>query len=370
MNGVESATRARPTELRELTTLRLGGPCGDVVVAESEDDLIAAVAGADADGTQVLLLSGGSNVVVADAGFGGRVVLVRTCGVSTAGAGDRDGDGDGDRRWAGAGDGDVIVEAAAGESWSQFVAQMVAHGRSGVEALAGIPGCVGSTPIQNVGAYGQEVADTIVGVRVWDRAAGAVVELDPAACQFSYRSSTFKANPDRYVVLSVKFRLPGTGASAPIRYPELATRLGVEVGQRADLADVSGTVVELRRGKGMVLDAADHDTWSAGSFFTNPILSPDEAAALDPAAPRFTAGDGRVKTSAAWLIDHAGFDRGYRLRPDAKVSISTKHTLALTNRGGATTEELLELARAVRARVRSKFGITLVPEPVLVGCQL
>ena len=353
MNGVESASADAPVRLRELTTLRLGGPCGEVAVAESEDALIAAVAGADACATPVLVLSGGSNVVVADAGFDGRVVLVRTRGISTGVCNDSE-----------------LVEVAAGEPWPDFVAQMVASGRSGVEALAGIPGCVGSTPIQNVGAYGQEVADTIVGVRVWDRAAGAVVELDSASCRFSYRSSTFKVNPDRYVVLSVRFRLPLQSASAAIRYPELAIRLGVGLDQPADLADVSRTVLELRRGKGMVLDAEDHDTWSAGSFFTNPILTPDEAASLAPAAPRFEAGGGRVKTSAAWLIDQAGFSKGYGLRPDATVTISTKHTLALTNRGGASTEELLELARAVRTGVRAKFGVTLVPEPVLVGCAL
>jgi UDP-N-acetylmuramate dehydrogenase len=340
--------------LRELTTLRLGGPCQDVVAADSEASLIEAVAAADSAGRQVLLLSGGSNVVVADSGFDGRVVLVRTRGVAV---GQVEGDPD-------------LVVAAAGESWPRFVMEMVAAGRSGVEALAGIPGCVGSTPIQNVGAYGQEVADTIASVRVWDRDAAVVRELPPAACGFAYRSSTFKIRPQRYVVLAVNFRLPRRQDSSPIRYPELAARLGVDVGRPAPLADVSRTVLELRRGKGMVLDAQDHDTWSAGSFFTNPVLTPAEAAELDPAAPRFDAGGGRVKTSAAWLIQHAGFTKGYRLQPTAPVSISTKHTLALTNRGGASTADLLALARTVRAGVRAKFGVTLVPEPVLVGCAL
>ena len=362
MNGVQPGTRPVPTELRELTTLRLGGPCGEVVVAESEAALIAAVAEADAVDLALLVLSGGSNVVVSDAGFSGRVVLVRTRGISTGGA---------VAHTSGVASGeDDLVEAAAGESWPGFVRQMVASGRSGVEALAGIPGCVGSTPIQNVGAYGQEVADTIVGVRVWDRSAGIVAELAPPACRFSYRNSIFKATPDRYVVLSVVFRLPRQPTSAPVRYPELARRLGVAVNERANPADVSETVLQLRQGKGMVLDPDDHDTWSAGSFFTNPILTADEAAALDRAAPRFDAGGGQIKTSAAWLIDHAGFSKGFRVRPDARASISTKHTLALTNRGGASTEELLELARAVRAGVRAKFGVTLVPEPVLVGCAL
>ncbi len=332
--------------LSDLTTLRLGGPCEDVVPARTEEVLLDAVRTADAARTPLLLLSGGSNVVIGDAGFTGRTVLVRTSGVRL--------DGD-------------IVEVAAGEPWAGFVSRMVAGGRSGVEALAGIPGAVGSTPIQNVGAYGQEVAETIVAVRVWDRVDGCAVRLTNADCAFGYRHSRFKSEPGRFVVLAVTFRLPETGLSAPVRYAELARRLDVEVGARIAVADVESAVLGLRRDKGMVLDPADHDTWSAGSFFTNPII---DAALVPAGAPAYPAADGLVKTSAAWLIDHAGFAKGYRVDPKSRAGLSTKHALALTNRGNATTADLLQLARTVRAGVHSAYGIELVPEPVLVSCAM
>lgn len=333
--------------LGDVTTLRLGGPCDDVVVADTQESLVSSVMAADAEGTPLLLLSGGSNVVISDSGWDGRALLVRSRGVRVRGD---------------------EVEVAAGEPWAQFVAQMVRSGRGGVEALAGIPGAVGSTPVQNVGAYGQEVAQTIVGVRAWDRVEHAEVRLTARDCAFAYRDSLFKRELGRYVVLNVTFRLPATGLSAPIAYAELAGKLGLRVGDVAPVGVVAAAVLDLRRGKGMVLDAADHDTWSAGSFFTNPILA--GADEVPDGAPAFPMADGRVKTSAAWLIDRAGFGKGYRIAPDAPAGLSSKHTLALTNRGGATTADLLDLARAVREGVVDRFGIVLQPEPVLVGCEL
>jgi UDP-N-acetylmuramate dehydrogenase len=262
----------------------------------------------------------------------------------------------------------VSVTVGAGEPWDAFVESAVENGWVGVEALSGIPGTVGATPIQNVGAYGQEVAQTIARVRVWDRVLKGQRTFAAADCGFAYRHSRFKADPSRHVVLDVTFDFHPGDLSAPIAYGELARTLGVEVGQRAPLAEVREAVLGLRRGKGMVLDPDDHDTWSAGSFFTNPFVDP---AQLPDGAPSYEQPDGTVKTSAAWLIEQAGFAKGFGLdRPGARVSLSTKHTLALTNRGGATTAELLELAREVRDGVREKFGIELVNEPVTVGCSL
>ncbi|KRC52713.1 MULTISPECIES: UDP-N-acetylmuramate dehydrogenase [unclassified Nocardioides] len=338
--------------LADLTTLRLGGPARRYVAAPDADALVAAVSEADAAGEPVLLVGGGSNLVVADEGFAGTVVHLTgggvrveddACGVTT-------------------------VTVAAGEPWDDFVARAVAEGWPGVEALSGIPGTAGATPVQNVGAYGQEVAQTIARVRVWDRVLRGQRTFTAAECQFAYRHSRFKADPARHLVLDVTFELHPGELSTPVAYAELARTLGVEPGGRAPLADVREAVLGLRRGKGMVLDAADHDTWSAGSFFTNPFVEPSR---VPEGAPSYPQADGSVKTSAAWLIEHAGFGKGHGLdRPGARVSLSTKHTLALTNRGGATTAELLDLAREVRDGVRERFGITLVNEPVLVGATL
>jgi UDP-N-acetylmuramate dehydrogenase len=347
-------------DLRDHTTLRLGGPAREWVRATTEAELVDAVSAADAVGTPVLLLSGGSNLVVADAGFDGRVVQVATRGISA------DVDDSGDPSCSGA-----TVTIAAGEGWDDVVAEAVERRWVGIEALSGIPGSVGATPVQNVGAYGQEVAQTIARVRVWDRKLHGVRSFAASECQFGYRSSRFKADPGRHVVLDVTFQLRQGTLGAPVRYAELARTLGVDAGGRAPLADVRSAVLGLRRGKGMVLDADDHDTWSAGSFFTNPFLTPDQAAALPAEAPRWEQPDGTVKSSAGWLIEHAGFARGWT-SPAAgdRVSLSTKHTLALTNRGGATTDELLTLAREVRDGVESRFGVRLVNEPVTVGCSL
>lgn len=347
-------------DLRDHTTLRLGGPAARWVEATSEDELVAAVRAADGRSEPLLVLGGGSNLVVADAGFPGTVVEVATRGISA------DVDDSGDPSCSGA-----TVTVAAGEPWDDLVAHAVERGWSGIEALSGIPGSVGATPIQNVGAYGQEVADTIARVRVWDRVLGGVRSFAASECAFGYRTSRFKADPGRHVVLDVTFQLRQASLAAPVAYADLARVLGVEVGQRAPLGDVRAAVLALRSGRGMVLDADDHDTWSAGSFFTNPFLTPEQAAALPPDAPRWEQPDGTVKSSAAWLIERAGFAKGHTSEAAGeRVGLSTKHTLALTNRGGATTEELLTLAREVRDGVRERFGVTLVNEPVTVGCSL
>lgn len=332
------------------TTLRVGGPAQRYEVATSPEQLIGIVSGCDTNGEAALVLGGGSNLVISDDGFPGTVVHVATRGIDVHEVG-----------------GGVTVTAAAGEPWDDFVARAVASGWIGVESLSGIPGLVGATPIQNVGAYGQEVADTIVRVQVYDRHDHDSYTLEAGRCRFSYRNSLFKTNPDRYVVLGVTFSFGLGELSAPIRFGELSKRLGLEPDGRAPLADVRAAVLELRRGKGMVLDTADHDTWSAGSFFTNPILDAAAAARLPADAPRFPAPDGTVKTSAAWLIAHAGFEKGHGTPP---ATLSTKHTLALTNRGGAAAADIVALAREVRDGVEAAFGVRLVPEPVLVGLSI
>jgi UDP-N-acetylmuramate dehydrogenase len=337
--------------LADLTTLRVGGPAARVVVADDEAALVAAVRDADADGTPALVVAGGSNLLVADSGYPGTVVLVRTSGVAV----------EADTC------GGAWVTVAAGEDWDAFVARTVAEEWAGLEALSGIPGSVGATPIQNVGAYGQEVGHVVARVRTWDRLERTRRTFAAGDCGFGYRTSRFKAEPGRYLVLEVSLQLRLSPTSEPIRYAELARSLGIEVGQRAPLAEVRDAVLALRRGKGMVLDGVDHDTWSAGSFFTNPVLDPPSAAQLPVDAPRFDVGGGRVKTSAAWLIEHAGFVRGHGRGP---ATLSTKHVLALTNRGGASAADILDLAREVRAGVAATFGVVLVPEPVLVGCSL
>ncbi len=348
-------------QLRDHTTLRLGGPARRWVRATTETELVEAVTAADEAGEPLLVLGGGSNLVVADAGFGGTVVEVATRGVTA--------DHEGEDPTCGG----VLVTVAAGEDWDALVATAVERGWVGLEALSGIPGSVGATPVQNVGAYGQDVAQTIARVRVWDRRLRGVRTFAAADCGFGYRHSRFKADRydawgGRHLVLDVTFDFHPGSLSAPVGYAELARTLGVEVGERAPLAEVREAVLGLRRGKGMVLDAADPDTWSAGSFFTNPVVDP---AQVPEGAPSYPQPDGSVKTSAAWLIEHAGFGKGHGLdRSGAQVSLSTKHTLALTNRGGASTTELLELAREVRAGVAERFDITLVNEPVLVGCSL
>ncbi|ADG87089.1 UDP-N-acetylenolpyruvoylglucosamine reductase [Thermobispora bispora] len=346
--------RLAGVRLAPYTTLRVGGPARAFAEAGSAEELIGLVAGADRDGEPVLVLGGGSNLVVADEGFAGLVVRVRSRGVAVSAEGER-----------------VVVTAEAGEDWDALVARCVAEGLAGIECLSGIPGLAGATPIQNVGAYGQEVAQTITSVRVYDRRAGATTVLTPEECRFGYRHSLFKEDPGRYVVLSVSYALTRSRLSTPIAYRELAAALGVEQGERAPLAEVRAAVLELRRRKGMVLDPGDPDTRSAGSFFTNPILTREQAAELElraPGFPRWDMPDGTVKVPAAWLIENAGFPKGYAR---GRARISTKHTLAITNPSGeATAREVLALAREIRAGVQEKFGVELVNEPVMVGISL
>jgi UDP-N-acetylmuramate dehydrogenase len=350
----------RDAPLAPLTTLRLGGPARRLVTVYDEASLLEVVRTADASGEPLLVLGGGSNVVLPDDGFDGTVVRVAVHGLRGA----RQGDG-------------VRLTVAAGEDWDALVALCVADGLVGIEALSGIPGLIGASPIQNIGAYGQEVAQTVTAVRAYDRVAGTLVELAAEQCRFAYRSSAFKSEPHRWLVLEVAFALTVGEQSAPVTYAELARTLGVQVGDRAPLADVREAVLSLRRGKGMVLDAADPDTRSAGSFFTNPHLSPPAASALRAqvldrcgpgvSLPEWPDGRGRVKVSAAWLIERSGFGKGHF---DGPAGISAKHTLALVNRGGARTADLLDVARQVRDGVRGAFGVELEPEPVLVGATL
>lgn len=323
--------------LAALTTLRLGGSAERVVTVETEDELVAAVR---EDPT--LVLAGGSNVVICDEDLPGTVVLVRTGGVTRE---------------------DGLVVVAAGEPWDDVVARAVEEGWQGVECLSGIPGSTGATPIQNVGAYGQDVSATIAWVRVYDRELDAVRVMSAAECEFDYRRSVFKYR-SRWTVLAVAFALPEDELSGPLTYAELCRTLDVPVGGRAPLAQVRAAVLELRRGKGMVVDEGDPDSVSAGSFFTNPILTHEAWAQIPGDPPGWPEPDGRIKTSAAWLIERAGFHKGYG---DGRAGISSKHTLALINRGDASTAELIALAREIAAGVRTTFGVDLHPEPVFVG---
>lgn len=372
-SGAPAGTSAY-TRLSELTTMRVGGPPRRLLTVETEDELIEAIRTADDAGDPLLVVGGGSNLLVADAGFEGTAILVRTTGIRVPDA---------------SACGGVTVTVAAGEVWDDVVARAVAEDWSGIESLSGIPGATGATPVQNVGAYGQEVAQTIAQVRVWDRAERRVRTMFPADLGFSYRHSVLKesmvgpeappgAVSPRHIVLSVTFSLRPTELSQPVGYAALADGLGVELGARVPLAEAREAVLEQRRNRGMVLDPADHDTWSCGSFFTNPILTAEDFAQLvdraaerlgpEVAPPQFPSAEGTIKTSAAWLIDRAGFTKGHRMPGPA--ALSTKHTLALTNRGGAQAADVLGLAREVRDGVRETFGVTLVNEPVLVGLTL
>ncbi|SDF92735.1 UDP-N-acetylmuramate dehydrogenase [Blastococcus aurantiacus] len=325
--------------LAELTTLAVGGPAERLVEVETAEELVAAVRDADEAGRPLLLLGGGSNVVAPDEGWPGDVVAVRTRGIRR----------DGDR-----------LTVQAGEDWDGLVGYTVAEQLSGMEALSGIPGSTGATPVQNVGAYGQEVAQTITAVRVYDRAEKAGRSLTPAECGFAYRDSRLKREPGRFVVLEVEFALEAGPLSRPVGYAELARTLGVEIGERAPLAEVREAVLALRRGKGMVWDLADPDSRSAGSFFTNPIVPAGRAV---EGCPSWPAGEGQVKLSAAWLVQHAGFGRGTR---DGHVGTSSRHSLALTTEDGASAAELLAFADRIVATVQERFGVHLDREPTAV----
>ena len=377
--------------LSEFTTLRLGGPARRFVEAATDEEIIAEVRSADERGEPMLILGGGSNLVISDDGFPGTVIHVATKGIRRDDADSANGSGA------------VAVTVAAGEDWDAVVASCVAERLAGLECLSGIPGLAGATPIQNVGAYGQEVAETITLVRAYDRERGDVVELPARDCGFGYRTSAFKRSArsvaaldgwggftGNFVLLNVVFGLDRSPLSRPVRYRELAHRLGLAEGERAPLGDARAAVLGLRRGKGMVLDSGDPDTRSAGSFFTNPILDAGQFAALqsvvaarcgpDVSIPRYPADAGYVKISAAWLIERAGFRKGYTGQEGTSegagspglpgARISAKHTLALVNPGGATAASLLGLAREVRDGVRDVFGVDLATEPVVVGDSL
>jgi UDP-N-acetylmuramate dehydrogenase len=337
------------TTLDKYTSLRVGGPAKSIINVSTEAEIVAAIEAAG--DSPVLIIGGGSNVLIADSGFEGTVIhIANNQAESEVDA------------CSGA-----TLTIGAGENWDDFVAATISRGFAGLETLSGIPGTVGAAPIQNIGAYGHEVSEFITRVRTYDREAKAIKTFTNSECEFEYRNSIFKRTPGRYIVLSVQFQIRPGEISTAITYAELAKKLGIEVGEKAPVIDTRKAVMELRAAKGMLLNPNDKDSWSAGSFFTNPIISSEIAAALPTEAPKWPMTDGRVKTSAAWLIEHSGIDKGHT---HGGARISTKHVLALTNSGSATAEELVELARVVRASVQEKFAITLEAEVNLVGLSL
>ena len=353
MTGLElgGAAVADDVPLAPLTTLRIGPVARRLITCTSTEQVVGALRATDAGSSpacgRVLVLAGGSNVVLADDLADLTVVLLANTEISVEGN---------------------IVRAEAGAVWDDVVVTSLAYGLGGLECLSGIPGSAGATPVQNVGAYGADVADTIRRVRLLDRRTGEDRWVSPDVLQFGYRTSILR-HSQAAVVLEVEFALDAEGRSAPLRYGELAAALDAEPGSRADPARVREAVLSLRAGKGMVLDEADHDTWSVGSFFTNPVVSPAEYERLkesvDRPVPSYPAPDG-VKLAAGWLVERAGFGKGYP-GDGAPARLSTKHALALTNRGNATTADVIALARTVRNGVRTTFGIELTPEPILIG---
>lgn len=339
-----------PAVFADHTSLRIGGPVERWIVARTEAACIEAIVECDDIGGLSLVVGGGSNIVCSDHVFDGTVVQIAHTGVAITDRG-----------------GHIRVVAAAGESWDQLVVRTLEAGSGSLAPLSGIPGLVGATPIQNVGAYGAEVSQFIASVRLWDRRERVVRELSDEECEFGYRTSALKAQPDRFVVLEVLYDLP-LDESVVVGYQQLADALGVRVGDVVNGERVRESVLALRRNKGMVLDEADHNTWSVGSFFVNPVVDLEIAGSLPADCPTFPSHDG-VKVSAAWLIENSGIDRGFAL-PGSGARISTQHTLAICNTGIATSEDVLALAREIRSRVFERFGIELVPEPRLIGCAL
>jgi len=337
------------TELSKYTSLRVGGPATKIVQVSTEAQIIAAIE--EAGDTPILIMGGGTNVLIADKGFEGTVIRISNNSVQAevdacSGA---------------------TLTIGAGEDWDVFVQTTITSGFAGLETLSGIPGTVGASPIQNIGAYGHEVSEFITRVRTYDRQEKAVKTFTNSECQFSYRNSLFKAHPGRYVVLDVQFQIRRGEFSDPITYLELAKKLGVELGDKAPVVATRKAVLELRASKGMLLSTEDHDSWSAGSFFTNPIISQQAADALPNAAPKWPLNDGRVKISAAWLIENAGMHKGDEV---GGARISTKHVLALTNSGDATAADIAELAKRARDHVKEIFGITLEAEVNLIGIEI
>jgi UDP-N-acetylmuramate dehydrogenase len=356
VTGLElgGAEVAGDVPLAPLTTLRIGPVARRLITCTSTEQIVAALRALDVGSSParggVLVLAGGSNVVLADDLANLTVVLLDNTEITVEGN---------------------IVRAEAGAVWDDVVVTSLAHGLGGLECLSGIPGSAGATPVQNVGAYGAEVADTIRRVRLLDRSTGEDRWVSPDVLQFGYRTSILKRS-QAAVVLEVEFALDADGRGAPLRYGELAAALDAEPGSRADPARVREAVLSLRAGKGMVLDGADHDTWSVGSFFTNPVVTPAEferlKGSVEGPVPNYPAPDG-VKLAAGWLVERAGFGKGYP-GEDAPARLSTKHALALTNRGSATAADVIVLARTVRDGVRTTFGIELTPEPILIGAAL
>jgi UDP-N-acetylmuramate dehydrogenase len=335
-------------DLANFTTLGVGGPAAEIIKVKTEEELIAAIKAGDASKTPLLILGGGSNVLISDSGFAGTVIKVETTGNSFE---------------IDACSGGTLT-VSAGTDWDEFVAFTIEKGLANLESLSGIPGTVGGAPIQNIGAYGHEVSEVIARVRTFDRKAQAVKTFTASQCEFGYRSSIFKTEANRYVILDVTFQLRIGEASLPIGYVELAKELGVEIGARVAITEVRDAVLKLRSAKGMLIGEGIK---SAGSFFMNPVLEKGIAEKLPSDAPRWPMSDGRVKTSAAWLMEHAGVSKGDQL---AGAQISPKHVLALSNAGDATAKDLIALAKSAQEKVRAKFGITLQTEVQLVGLSL
>ena len=366
-------TRVSERLLAEFTTLRVGGPARELVEPTTREQLVETALEVWSTGDDWLVLGGGSNVLIADDGFDGTVIRVATGGIDIA----LDGDGRHAR-----------VRAEAGESWDALVAATVDAGLAGIEALSGIPGTVGAAPVQNIGAYGQELGERLVGIDFLDYATGEVVRLDDRDLGLGYRTSSLKRGRTG-IVLGIELDLDAGGWSGPVAYAQLASALQVQLGERVPLADARRAVLALRSSKGMVLDATDPDSVSAGSFFTNPIVSESFARTLPADAPRWpivpdetdrvltpgapvpglASADYTVKLSAAWLIERAGITRGFGI-PGSGAAISSKHTLAIVNRGGATAADVAQLASLVQTRVLAEFGVRLHPEPVFVGVEL
>ena len=337
------------TEFRDLTSLRVGGPAKKFVEVATESEIIAAIE--SAGDSPILIMGDGTNMLVSDQGFEG--VVIRISNHALAAEVDA---------CSGA-----TLTIGAGENWDEFVATTIERGFAGLETLSGIPGSVGAAPIQNIGAYGHEVSEFITRVRTYDRVKKVVKTFTNQECEFDYRNSHFKSHPGRYVVLDVQFNLRQGEFTTPITYQELANKLGITVGDKAGIVETRKAVLELRASKGMLLNPKDQDSWSAGSFFTNPIISKEIADTLPADAPRWPTQDGRVKTSAAWLIEKSGIHKG---DTHGGARVSTKHVLALTNSGNATANEIAELAKTAKQAVQQKFGITLEAEVNLIGITL
>ncbi len=336
-------------DLRDYTSLRVGGPAKKFVEVGTEAEIIAAIEAAG--DTPILIIGGGTNILVADSGFEGTVIRIKSHSMQSeidacSGA---------------------TLTIGAGENWDEFVATTINRGFAGLETLSGIPGSVGAAPIQNIGAYGHEVSEFITRVRTYDRQAKGLKTFTNSECEFSYRNSHFKAHPGRYVVLDVQFNLRSGELTTAITYAELAKKLGIEVGEKAPIVETRKAVLELRAAKGMLLNPTDRDSWSAGSFFTNPIVSKEIAEKLPEGAPKWPTSDGKVKTSAAWLIENSGVHKG---DSHGGARVSTKHVLALTNAGNATATDIAELAKSAQKSVFEKFGITLEAEVNLIGITL